>query len=291
MSAIELTARSLEEGQKAAAEKLGVEVDRVSVRVLEETKGLFGKINLRISAEVIPSATPAPEVVKPARGRKVAEPKPEADEVAEEAASETVVEAKETAPRTLRGRRKPEKAAEPKPEDDGTASESATTESNGDADTEEVTATEADAATLLAQVEELLAKSGLKITATVASIQGRYVNLALDGKDASYLVGKHGEVLNSLQYLVNIIISRKLENGVRATVECNDYRRRREEVLTKRAVEIANQVVERGEEAVLDALPAFERRIVHKAIQDIAGVATYSEGEEPNRRVVIAPAE
>ncbi|MDX2065935.1 MAG: RNA-binding cell elongation regulator Jag/EloR [Fimbriimonadaceae bacterium] len=289
MSAIELTARSLEEGQKAAAEKLGVEVDRVSVRVLEETKGLFGKVNLRISAEVIPAATPAPEVTKPARGRKAAEPKPEAEEAPVEVAAET--EAKDAAPRTGRGRRRPEKAAEPKPEDDGTPGDAATSDANGDADAEEVSATEADAATLLAQVEELLAKSGLKITATVASIQGRYVNLALDGKDASYLVGKHGEVLNSLQYLVNIIISRKLENGVRATVECNDYRRRREEVLTKRAIEIANQVVERGEEAVLDALPAFERRIVHKAIQDIAGVATYSEGEEPNRRVVIAPAE
>ena len=48
---------------------------------------------------------------------------------------------------------------------------------------------------------------------------------------------------------------------------------------------------ERGEEAVLDALPAFERRIVHKALQEIDGVQTYSEGEEPNRRVVIAPAE
>jgi spoIIIJ-associated protein len=54
---------------------------------------------------------------------------------------------------------------------------------------------------------------------------------------------------------------------------------------------VADEVKKRGEEAVLDALPAFERRIVHKALSDYEGVSTYSEGEEPNRRVVIAPAE
>ena len=71
----------------------------------------------------------------------------------------------------------------------------------------------------------------------------------------------------------------------------NDYRKRREDALTNLATKIAEQVLERQEEAVLDALPAFERRIVHKALSTIGGIATYSEGEEPNRRVVIAPAE
>jgi spoIIIJ-associated protein len=104
-------------------------------------------------------------------------------------------------------------------------------------------------------------------------------------------VGKHGDVLNAMQYLVNIIASRRIERGVRATLDGNDYRRRREEALTTLAQRIAEQVQKRGEEAVLDALPAFERRIVHKALGEISGVTTYSEGEEPNRRVVIAPVE
>jgi len=97
-------------------------------------------------------------------------------------------------------------------------------------------------------------------------------------------------VINALQYLTNIISNRKYDNGVRSTIECNDYRRRREETLTTMAVKIAHAVLERQEEAVLDALPAFERRIVHKALQTVDGISTYSEGEEPNRRVVIAPA-
>ena len=57
------------------------------------------------------------------------------------------------------------------------------------------------------------------------------------------------------------------------------------------ATQIAEQVVARGEEAVLDALPAFERRVIHQILADFEGVQTYSEGEEPNRRVVIAPIE
>jgi spoIIIJ-associated protein len=84
--------------------------------------------------------------------------------------------------------------------------------------------------------------------------------------------------------------NRKIGNGVRVTLDGNDYRLRREQTLTKLAESIAEQVLARGEEAVLDALPAFERRIVHRALGEISGISTYSEGEEPNRRVVIAPA-
>ena len=130
----------------------------------------------------------------------------------------------------------------------------------------------------------------MQVNVTVGEISGRYVSLKLDGKDAAYLVGKHGEVLNALQYLVNVVAHRRFGTEARATLDGNDYRKRREDVLTQMASQIAAQVRERGEEAVLDALPAFERRIVHKALQEIDGVSTYSEGEEPNRRVVIAPA-
>ena len=90
---------------------------------------------------------------------------------------------------------------------------------------------------------------------------------------------------------MNIICGRRYNNGVRATIDANDYRKRREEALTRLANKVADQVIERGEEAVLDVLPAFERRIVHKALSVRTGIATYSEGEEPNRRVVIAPAD
>jgi spoIIIJ-associated protein len=153
-----------------------------------------------------------------------------------------------------------------------------------------VVATEQDAERLAELLREIVSSAELDVSVTPAGVSGRYVNLVLDGKDVAFLVGKHGEVLNALQYLVNIIGNRKLTAGVRATLDGNDYRKRREDTLTQLAVNIAAQVKKRGEEAVLDALPAFERRIVHKALSTVTGISTYSEGEEPNRRVIIAPA-
>ncbi|RYG43166.1 KH domain-containing protein, partial [bacterium] len=154
---------------------------------------------------------------------------------------------------------------------------------------EEAVATEEDGARFVALIDELMEAAGLDVKAKVAGLQGRYVNVSLDGKDSSHLVGKHGEVLNALQYLVNILSNRRTGNGVRSSLECNDYRQRREQTLAKMAQKVADQVIERREEAVLEALPAYERRIIHKVIADMDGVETYSEGEEPNRRVVIAP--
>jgi spoIIIJ-associated protein len=153
----------------------------------------------------------------------------------------------------------------------------------------EVVATKEDAAKLEAILNTLAHKSGLEAEIVVGELQGKYINLSIDGKEAGFLVGKNGEVLNSLQYLINLVAKQQLANGVRVTLDGNDYRKKRAEALTNLASKIAEKVKERGEEAVLEALPAFERRVIHKALQEIEGVTTYSEGEEPDRRVVIAP--
>jgi len=296
MPSLELTAKSVEEARKSAADKLGVAADQIVVTVIEETKGLFGKVQLRVRAETADAApvaaapaksadAPAPKAEKPKSSRggrsKAAEATVEStpEVVAEAPATEAAAEAPVEKP--ARGGRRGSRSAE-----------AAATEAGAEAAPEvsEIVATEEDAKNLLAIVENIIEKTGLDVQAQITDIQGRYVNIALDGGQAGYLVGKHGEVINALQYLTNIISNRKYDNGVRSTIECNDYRRRREETLTTMAVKIAHAVLERQEEAVLDALPAFERRIVHKALQTVDGISTYSEGEEPNRRVVIAPA-
>ncbi len=283
MQTVEITARSVEEATRAAAEKLGVEAEAVKVSVLEETKGLFGKSTVRVRAEVVdvapaPSAPPEP-APKPARkAAKTHKAEPVEAPVAEPAPVEAPAEP--PAKKSGRGRAK----AEPKPEAPAAAEEEKPQEAES-----EVVATQADGEQLTALVRELLTAANLQVNAKTGEIGGRYVNIHLDGKDAAFLVGKHGEVLNAMQYLVNIIAGRRFDNGVRATLDGNDYRRRREDALTQLATKIADQVKQRGEEAVLDALPAFERRIVHKALSNYEGISTYSEGEEPNRRVVIAP--
>jgi len=298
MQTVEITAKTVQEATKAAADKLGVALDAITVTLLEETKGLFGKSSVRIRADVN-AVEPAPvEAVPVAKGAKKsakgskkateAPSEPVAVEPEPEPEPEPVAVAPEPAAapakRSGRGRAKPE--AKPAEEAGETTDEGKEEEPE-----KEVVATAADGERLTGLVRELLSAASLQVNAKTGEIAGRYVNIHLDGKDAAFLVGKHGEVLNAMQYLVNIIAGRRFDNGVRATLDGNDYRRRREDALTQLATKIADQVKQRGEEAVLDALPAFERRIVHKALSGYEGISTYSEGEEPNRRVVIAPAD
>lgn len=282
MQSVEVTAKSLDEAKKSAAEKLGVSVDQVETSVLEETKGLFGKTTLRVRATVIEQGPAASEAPAPA---KKAEAPPQ-ETAAPESEPEAAATAKPAGGRRPRTPRPPKDAPAEAPSEETAQTESPARDDAGP----EVVATEEDAERLADLLREIVASGDLEVTVQPAGVNGRYVNLVLDGKDVAFLVGKHGEVLNALQYLVNIIGNRKLTAGVRATLDGNDYRKRREDTLTQLAVNIAEQVKKRGEEAVLDALPAFERRIVHKALSTVTGISTYSEGEEPNRRVVIAPA-
>jgi len=308
MQTVEITAKSVQEATKAAAEKLGVSPERVQVTILEESKGLFGKSSVRVRAEVTAAeseaapvaaasapAAPAPTPA-PARSRRgssaaataAAAPAPTPTETLDEmqAAVDPVA-----APSKREGSRRRGGKTAPATEEVAPVAVEAPAPVVEETQEEEVVASQADADHLLGLVQQLVEAASLQVNAKIGQVSGRYVNIVLDGKDAAFLVGKHGEVLNALQYLVNIIAGKKIERGVRATLDCNDYRRRREDALTQLATKIAEQVLERGEEAVLDALPAFERRVVHKALSEIDGVTTYSEGEEPNRRVVIAPAE
>lgn len=303
MQTIEITAASHDEAVAQAAKSLGVSPDELTVTVLEETKGLFGKTNVKIRAEVN-GAAPA-KAAKPAAKAKaapkaaakpeeVAEEKPKgrgrtakaapAAEVVEEAP--VAEEAKADAKPRGRGRGKKAEATEgeaaPERESKGGR------ERREEADVE---ATEEDAEALLAMLEEIIESGDMQASVKISQREGRYVHLSIEGEDASHLIGRRGEVLNSLQYLLNVFSGRKVRPGIRVVLDADAYRDHRKDVLTDLATQIAEQVVARGEEAVLDALPAFERRVIHQILADFEGVQTYSEGEEPNRRVVIAPIE
>ena len=254
---IEIQAATLDEAKSKAANQFGVSADQLDITVLEESKGLFGKGSIRISATIREQASAPVEKPKRSSGGTKSE-KPKA--APKKAVVEDIpVEANEDAP--------------------------------ADTTREQVTATQEDADEIVSIVNEMLEAGDLEASVHAAGLNGRYINLELDGKDAAYLIGKHGEILNAMQYLLNVIVTKQLENGTRITLDGGNYRRKREEALENLAVRIAEQVRDRGEEAVLDALPAFERRVVHKALSEFDGISTYSEGEEPNRRVVIAPAE
>lgn len=111
----------------------------------------------------------------------------------------------------------------------------------------------------------------------------------LRGKDLGILIGKHGQTLDALQYLTNLAANRDVDQDrVRIVVDVEDYRKRREETLYRLAERLADKVKRRGERVVLEPMSRHERKIIHMALQDDKRVSTYSEGEEPFRKVVIA---
>lgn len=120
--------------------------------------------------------------------------------------------------------------------------------------------------------------------------------LEVEGKSLGVLIGRHGETLDSIQYLVNLAANRAVrasgeEERVRYVVDVAGYRRKREETLRAMAAEAADKVISDKKRQILEPMSALERRIVHMALKDVDGVVTHSEGREPYRRIVISPSE
>lgn len=138
-------------------------------------------------------------------------------------------------------------------------------------------------------VTEVCRVSGLDVQPEPRGRHTPYLDVELVGSDAGEAFGRHGQALDSLQYLVNLVVSRKVGPDVRLILDADGYRRRRAERLVALAQEYADLVRDRQEECELDPLPAHERRIIHTALKNESGIRTYSEGDDPERRVIIAP--
>jgi len=158
-------------------------------------------------------------------------------------------------------------------------------------DAEPVTAETLDPRELeaLEVLTEICRVSGLSIQAEPKSRHSPYLDVELVGEDIADSYGKNGQTLDSLQYLANLVVGRRVGPDVRFILDACGYRARRHETLVSLAQEFAAQVKERQEECELDPLPAHERRIIHNALSGDDGIRTYSEGDDPDRRVIIAP--
>lgn len=130
---------------------------------------------------------------------------------------------------------------------------------------------------------------GMDITAEQTREEPEGVTVSFQGIDSRWLIGKAGQALDALQVIASTVVNRHAGSRLYVTFDADNYRARRESTLTKMALEIADQVVSTGQEAVLDPMSALERRIVHKVLAERADIRTYSEGEEPERYLVIAP--
>lgn len=125
---------------------------------------------------------------------------------------------------------------------------------------------------------------GSKVQATNTD-NGLLVNLT--GEDMGTLIGRRGETLDAVQYLASLVYNKDKDDYHRVTVDTENYRKKRENTLIKLAKKKAGQVVKTGRKVVLEPMSPFERRIIHFALQNDKYVTTYSEGEEPNRHIVI----
>ena len=149
--------------------------------------------------------------------------------------------------------------------------------------------TDALSAQALTHLKTLLSLADFEAEAAEESRYGDTITFAVTGPDAPLLVGMHGQTLDAFQYLVMLMTNKGQANRIRVTLDADSYRARRARKLSDFANELAAEVGKSGQEAVTDALNPMERRIVHTALVDHPDVQTYSEGDEPNRYVVVTP--
>jgi spoIIIJ-associated protein len=131
----------------------------------------------------------------------------------------------------------------------------------------------------------------MNIVATVrTSVEDNHVTYEVEGKDIAILIGKRGQTLNALQYLLHLAINK---NGgteyLTVTLDAEGYRARRRETLEALALKMADKAIRLNKKIALDPMPAFERKIIHSVLQSNKSVTTYSDGQEPHRHIVIQP--
>lgn len=117
--------------------------------------------------------------------------------------------------------------------------------------------------------------------------ENKNLDIELSGDEMGVLIGKRGQTLDSLQYLVSLVVNKDVEDYIRVKVDTEDYRKRRKETLENLAKNIAYKVKRTKRSVSLEPMNPYERRIIHSALQNDKYVTTHSEGEEPFRRVVV----
>ncbi len=306
MQWVEITAPTVAEATQRALEHLGIDESDAEIEIVSEpTKGLFGKLRgeARVRARVRPTH-PRPKVDRRERKRagRAAEQGGGSAATAmvttgagvgatvEVAGTSTMTERTGgvgSAPTPAKARRSGPRRSRAQ-EQDMSAVE--TGGPNGE------TEPGADPAALHAQVEAatsflrgLLASAGVHGEVT-ASVEDGDIEVRVEGDDLGLLIGPRGQTLLAVQDLTRTVASRPVGGrGARLRVDIAGYWRKRHEALTRFAVKVAGEVAASGTARALEPMSAADRKVVHDAVNQIAGVETRSEGEEPFRRVVIAP--
>jgi spoIIIJ-associated protein len=118
-------------------------------------------------------------------------------------------------------------------------------------------------------------------------VEGDRAFVTVSGEDLGLLIGRRGQTLDALQELTRTAVQRKLRTRIRLLVDVEGYRARRRQSLTEYALSMAERAKARGTEIELEPMNAYERKIVHDAVAEVEGASSFSEGEEPNRKVIV----
>lgn len=141
-------------------------------------------------------------------------------------------------------------------------------------------------------VQELLERVvdalGLQATVEITD-DGETCTATVHGDDLGLFIGRHGQTIDAVQHLAQRVSGARSEHGRRIVVDAEDYRERREAILRRQADRAAGDALRTGRAVALDAMPASERRLVHEYLRERGEVQTYSEGDEPDRHLVVAP--
>lgn len=140
--------------------------------------------------------------------------------------------------------------------------------------------------TARAFLEKVTRAMGLAVSMSVSEDED-CVTINLRGEDLGLLIGKHGQTLDALQYLMNLVAQRDARDRLRIVLDIEDYRKRRAETLEQLALRLADRAKRSGERVVLEPMTPHERKIIHMSLQSDSRIETFSEGQEPFRRVVI----
>jgi spoIIIJ-associated protein len=310
MEWVETTARTREEATELALDQLGVVLEEAEVVVLEEPRpGLFGRMRgeARIRARVRPAPVrPKQERRRGSRNRPANDRRPRTEEAAPAAAEEASESSSAEGGRRRRGGRGRGRqgAAASTVTEVATDTADAEPESSvplspeGVAMTTDVPA--ADDAEQTVTVDEVRDAAVQFVTgltdafgfdATVdARIEGSEIEVEVSGESLGLLIGPGGRTLLGIQDLTRVAAQRRLgDHDTRLRVDVAGYREKRRQALERFAGTVAEQVKASGVARSLDPMPSADRKVLHDALAEIDGVVSRSEGEEPNRRVIVAP--
>ena len=287
-----ITGKTIDEAKANAVAQLGLDADGFSYQVIQLPKsGFLGfgaqPAKIEVSYEMPDPQPEAPKVAlsSASRSKPKAPKKPEAPKAEAPKAAPVKEETKPAAP-------KAEEAPKPEKKE---RRENREKKPQAPREPKEPKEPKVYAPAQPGRVEEkieqfiagLLAHMGSKAVPHCWKEEGNTYQVELVGEDLGYLIGRRGDTLDAIQHLANYSINRGVEGHIRINVDAESYREKREDSLRRYAVKKAQQVLKMRRRTTLEPMNAYERHVIHAALQDMDNITTHSTGVEPNRCVVI----